>query len=145
MLEIRKMQMEDLDEVAEVEKSIFSQPWSKKGFADAIGQEAALYLTARVNGRLAGYCGLLQSLDEADITNVAVAEVFRNQGVASAMLNELIRCGQEGGILNFTLEVRAKNAAALHLYEKLGFVSVGIRPGFYEKPREDAVIMWKYS
>ncbi|MGN0277593.1 MAG: ribosomal protein S18-alanine N-acetyltransferase [Hominisplanchenecus sp.] len=145
MLEIRKMQMEDLDEVAEVEKSIFSQPWSKKGFADAIGQETALYLTARVNGRLAGYCGLLQSLDEADITNVAVAEVFRNQGVASAMLNELIRCGQERGILNFTLEVRAKNAAALHLYEKLGFVSVGIRPGFYEKPREDAVIMWKYS
>ena len=145
MLEIRKMQMEDLDEVAEVEKSIFSQPWSKKGFADAIGQEAVLYLTARVNGRLAGYCGLLQSLDEADITNVAVAEVFRNQGVASAMLNELIRCGQERGILNFTLEVRAKNAAALHLYEKLGFVSVGIRPGFYEKPREDAVIMWKYS
>ena len=61
------------------------------------------------------------------------------------MLNELIRCGQERGILNFTLEVRAKNAAALHLYEKLGFVSVGIRPGFYEKPREDAVIMWKYS
>lgn len=145
MLEIRRMRTEDLDEVAALERAIFSQPWSKKGFEAALCQEAALYMTARIDGKLAGYCGLLQSLDEADITNVAVAEGFRNQGVAARMLTELMRCGRRRGILNFTLEVRAKNESALHLYEKLGFERAGVRPNFYEKPKEDAVIMWKYS
>ena len=47
------------------------------------------------------------------------------------------------GITAFTLEVRKSNQVAIHVYEKLGFVSVGIRPNFYEKPQEDAVIMWR--
>lgn len=145
MLEIRKMRPEDLDEVEAVEQKIFSQPWSKKGFEDALNQEAALYMTARMDGKLAGYCGLLQSFDEADITNVAVASEFRRQGVAAEMLRALMLCGRERGILNFTLEVRAKNESALQLYEKLGFERAGVRPNFYEKPKEDAVIMWKYN
>lgn len=145
MLEIRKMRPEDLDEVEAVEQKIFSQPWSKKGFEDALNQEAALYMTARMDGKLAGYCGLLQSFDEADITNVAVASEFRRQGVAAEMLRTLMLCGRERGILNFTLEVRAKNESALQLYEKLGFERAGVRPNFYEKPKEDAVIMWKYN
>ena len=61
MLEIRRMRTEDLDEVAALERAIFSQPWSKKGFEAALCQEAALYMTARIDGKLAGYCGLLQS------------------------------------------------------------------------------------
>ena len=59
------------------------------------------------------------------------------------MLLELIRQGEEMGIADFTLEVRKSNAAAIHLYEKAGFRSEGIRPGFYDKPKEDAVIMWR--
>ena len=51
-------------------------------------------------------------------------------------------CGRDG-VKAFTLEVRVSNEAAIHMYEKVGFVSEGIRPGFYEKPAEDAMIMWK--
>lgn len=58
------------------------------------------------------------------------------------MLAELMRLGRERGVLRYTLEVRTGNAAAVHLYEKLGFVSAGIRKNFYERPREDALIMW---
>lgn len=144
-VEIREMCQADLEEVAALEQTIFSMPWSQKGFDAAIRQDAALYLTARLDGKLAGYCGLLQSFDEADITNVAVAPQFRNQGVAHAMLTQLMRNGKDRGIENFTLEVRAGNEAALHLYEKLGFERVGVRRNFYEKPQEDAVIMWKYK
>ena len=59
------------------------------------------------------------------------------------MLKVLMEEGCKRGINAFTLEVRAGNAPAIHLYEKLGFVQEGIRPGFYERPKEDAIIMWK--
>lgn len=142
MFGIKEMTAEDLEEVAALEKEIFSTPWSRQGFADTMRQEAALYLAVRENGRLAGYCGLLQSFDEAEIVNVAVAPAFRRQGIGAAMLTELMERGYARGIANYTLEVRESNRGALHLYEKLGFERVGVRKNFYEKPREDAVIMW---
>lgn len=143
MIEIAEMQMKDLPEVAGIEESIFSQPWSENGFAASLQSKDTLYLVARMNGEIAGYCGLLQSFDEADITNVAVKESCRRRRVAETMLTELIRRGAERGIAAFTLEVRCSNAGAIALYEKLGFLNCGVRRNFYEKPVEDAVIMWK--
>ena len=137
------MQPGDLEQVAEIEKSIFSMPWSAKGFADSMEQECTLFLAAVWNGKIAGYCGMFQSFEEADITNVAVEEKSRGQGIAQAMLRELMKRGKERGIAAYTLEVRRGNTAARRLYEKLGFVTAGIRRNFYEKPVEDAVIMWK--
>ena len=145
MLEIRAMQAEDLEAVVRTESQIFSRPWSRKGFEDALRQKETIYLVAYEKDILAGYCGLLQSFDEADITNVAVVEKFRKKGVATELLEQLFLRGYERGIENFTLEVRVGNSPAIHLYEKLGFERSGIRPNFYEKPKEDALIMWKYG
>ncbi|MDE7046332.1 MAG: ribosomal protein S18-alanine N-acetyltransferase, partial [Acetatifactor sp.] len=100
-------------------------------------------LVALADGEVAGCCGMTNICQEGNIDNVVVAERFRNRGIACAMLKSLIAAGEEAGITAFTLEVRVSNAAAIHLYEKLGFVSEGIRPRFYEKPTEDARIMWK--
>ena len=143
MLEIRFMKTEDLEKVAAIESSLFSMPWSAKGFQDSMNSADTIYLTALWDGKVAGYCGLLQSFEEADITNVAVAKEFQERGIAFAMLVELLKLGNEKGISDYTLEVRVSNAPAIHLYEKLGFVNEGIRKNFYEKPREDAMIMWK--
>lgn len=145
MLTFREMCREDLAQVAEIEKACFSIPWSMQGFADSMALPDTLYLVALEDGEIAGYCGLFQSFDEADITNVAIREQSRGQGAAFAMLAELMRRGEERGITAFTLEVRVSNGAARRLYEKLGFEEVGIRPDFYEKPREAAAIMWKRS
>lgn len=145
MLEIRFMETEDLEKVAAIEGSLFSKPWSVKGFQDSLNSQDTIYLTALVDGEVAGYCGLLRSFEEADITNVAVAETFQGKGIAFAMLKELLALGAEKGILNFTLEVRVSNAPAIHVYEKLGFVNEGIRKNFYDMPKEDAMIMWKRS
>ncbi len=142
-LTIREMQEPDLLAVAALEARIFTMPWSENGFRASLKSKDTVYLTAWLGDTLAGYCGLLQSFDEADITNVAVASECRNQGVGGRMLTELMRRGGERGIKNFTLEVRAGNAPAIHLYERLGFVSAGIRKNFYERPTEDAVIMWR--
>ena len=140
--QIEKMRPEHIKEVAEIERRIFTLPWSEQGFLSSLQSEDTLYLVVRKEGRVAGYCGLLQSFDEADITNVAVAEEARGAGIGFAMLSELMRLGKERGIARYTLEVRASNAAALHLYEKIGFQSDGIRNNFYDRPKEDAVIMW---
>lgn len=140
--QIQQMQPEDIREVADLEAKIFSSPWSEAGFLSALQSKDTLYLTVRENEKLLAYCGLLQSFDEADITNVAVAEAYRDRKIASLMLRHLMELGMARGIRRYTLEVRVGNAAAIHLYEKLGFHSVGIRKNFYDRPKEDAMIMW---
>ena len=140
--EIDQMQPEDVREVAALEAKIFSMPWSEAGFRSALQSKDTLYLAVRKNGKLIAYCGLLQSFDEADITNVAVEEAYRGCGIASQMLARLMELGNLRGILRYTLEVRVSNASAIHVYEKLGFHSVGIRKKFYDNPKEDAMIMW---
>ena len=138
------MTAEDVPAVARIERESFSQPWSERAYLDTMADENALYLVAeRENGELAGMCGLFDLLGEGDISNVAVMESLRGQKIGETLLRELLRQGEARGITAFTLEVRAGNAAAIHVYEKLGFRSEGIRPNFYEKPVEDAVIMWK--
>lgn len=140
--EIRALREEDAGRAAEIEAMIFSMPWSKQGFLDSIHSKDTEYLAVWIEDEIVAYCGFLQSFDEADITNVAVHPDYRRRGIAYAMLEQLMEKGKTRGVCRYTLEVRAGNTAAILLYEKLGFESVGIRKNFYEKPREDAVIMW---
>ncbi|MCD7716343.1 MAG: ribosomal protein S18-alanine N-acetyltransferase [Lachnospiraceae bacterium] len=142
-IEIDVMQFTDIPEVAAIERRTFSQPWTEKGFRDALEQGASLYLVARLGDRheIVGYCGFQQGLDEAELLNVAVREDARKNGVGYAMMRLLLKLGRERGVHRFVLEVRESNAAALHLYEKLGFVVEGVRKNFYQQPTENAVIM----
>lgn len=141
---IRRMTREDVPVAAALERECFSQPWSENAYLSALANENALYLVAEsADGSLAGMCGFLDILGEGDISNVAVREEFRRQGVARRMLAQLLKQGRERGITGFTLEVRASNKAAVRLYEEFGFVCEGRRKNFYEKPREDALIFWR--
>ena len=114
------------------------------GSRDTISYYHTLFLVAELDGEIAGYCGCYQSLEEAEITNIAVRRQLRGHGIGRRLLMELMRLGKEQGAFAYTLEVRVSNQAAIHLYESLGFVSFGIRKNFYEKPREDAMIMWRH-
>lgn len=143
MLEIRPMTLADTEAAAVIEKQIFSDPWSAKGFAVSLKMPNYTYLVAVMGTEIVAYCGMLQALDEADITNVAVAKKYRGLGIAERMLRQLIARGDRAGITAYTLEVRVSNRPAISLYEKLGFQSAGIRRGFYDKPKEDAMIMWR--
>lgn len=142
MIIVREMQPSDLEQVAKIEKEIFSEPWSRDGFEASLQSKDTLYLTALEGERVAGYCGLLRSFEEADITNMAVAAGYRSRGIGREMLQTLMEKGREAGILRFTLEVRVSNWPAIHLYETLGFEAAGVRKHFYRKPEEDALIMW---
>lgn len=143
-LNIRRMEEGDLDQVCAIEEETFSMPWSRKSFQDTISYYHTLFLVAELDGEIAGYCGCYQSLEEAEITNIAVRRQLRGHGIGRRLLMELMRLGKEQGAFAYTLEVRVSNQAAIHLYENLGFVSFGIRKNFYEKPREDAMIMWRH-
>ena len=146
---VRKMKASDVEAVARNEALCFSMPWSLNAFREIAAEQESgdgqtiLYLVAELDGRIVGHCGVRNLLGEGEITNVAVHPDYRNRGIAGAMLTELLDRGGRMGIDAFTLEVRAGNGSAVHLYEKAGFVTEGVRKGFYDMPKEDALIMWK--
>lgn len=149
-VKVRMMKEEDCKAAAEIELESFSCPWSEQTFWDTLKMADVFYLIAeRIDKtgekKLLGYVGVWQSFDEATITNVAVASKERGRGIAWLLLQETVKEALCRGIAALTLEVRVSNQPAIHLYEKAGFVSEGIRPGYYEKPREDAMIMWNRS
>ena len=148
---IREMRREDLEEVTALEAACFSLPWKYRDFEEVLTNPDRCYLVAEADSvtadtpdRILGGCMLTHIAGEGDISNVAVYERYRNNGIAASVLSALLRLGEERyGITAYTLEVRSRNIPARRLYEKNGFVSREVRPGFYQKPEDDAVIMWR--
>lgn len=140
---IEKLTEDDLDGACALEEATFSMPWTKDDFRDMIARSYSRYLVAKIDGKVVGLAGLLNMAGDGEITNVAVGLEYRRYGIAKRLLEQLMAEAGEDGVSAYTLEVRSSNAPAIALYEKLGFVSEGVRPNFYEKPVEDALIMWK--
>ena len=142
-INIRQMQLSDVDAVTALEESCFSLPWKKHDFEEVLTNPDRVYLIAEDEEEIIGGCMLTMIAGEGDISNVAVFEKHRGQHIATMLMQEVLRYGEEKGISDFTLEVREQNSTARRLYEKVGFISEGIRPNFYEKPKDNAVIMWR--
>ena len=140
--DIVPMTSEHLDQVADIERLCFSDPWSRRMLSEHLENECAATLVAQgADGTVLGYAGLLVVLDEGYITNVAVRPEYRRQGIASELLEVFRRFGEGNHMAFLTLEVRASNTAARALYQKHGYAEVGCRKNYYEHPREDAIIM----
>ncbi len=138
---IRRMTEEDCIQVAEIESENFSLPWSRADFLKAVQAPGYLYLVAEEQGEILGYCGCIIVLDEAQIPNVCVRQNARKCGIGRKMLQELICEAKKRNAAVLYLEVRQSNTAAKALYRSLGFEEAGLRKNFYERPREDAVLM----
>ena len=136
------MTADHLDEVAELERICFSAPWSRKMLAEELDNAiSALLVAVDDAGKVLGYAGVQVILDEGYITNVAVRPECRRQGIAGKLLKVFLDFAQGNKLAFLTLEVRASNQAAIILYGRHGFRSVGCRRNYYEHPREDAIIM----
>lgn len=142
-MRIVKMQSEHVASVAEMERQCFSDPWSEKSVASELDNPLSLWLIAEADGVVAGYVGSQTVLDSADMMNLAVSQDFRRQGIGEQLVNSLTEALAEKGVKTLLLEVRISNEPAKQLYQKLGFEIVGKRPRYYEKPREDALILRK--
>lgn len=143
LFNIIPMTKEHVLEVAKIEEESFSMPWSEKAFLESLKLEHSIFLTAMHEEKIVGYIGMYKIFNDVDITNIAVLKEFRNKGVAKALIKEAIKRVTELGAVGVMLEVRKSNFNAISLYEKFGFVNIGVRKNFYEKPVEDAIIMWK--
>ena len=143
-LSIRRMEKSDVGAALQVENACFSEPWTGEMFNMTLLLPYARYYVAETpDGKVVGICGLKILTDVGEITNVGVLPEYRGKQVGRRMLERLLDDGAAEGVFAYTLEVRASNAPAVALYEKLGFKTEGVRPGFYAKPREDALIMWR--
>lgn len=145
-MEIRLVPMDKshVDSVVEIEKTSFPTPWSKMTFLhETSGNDFAYYAVALAGNEVVGYAGMWVILDEGHITTIAVHPARRREKIGQCLLNNLIYEAKRRGCIKMTLEARPSNFGALELYEKNGFVSFGLRPGYYTDTGEDAVIMWK--
>ena len=139
--EIVPMDRSHIQQIAALEKECFSTPWTENMLEDALFDSQASFIVAEAeDGSILGYAGLHVIVDEGYIDNIAVEEAARRHGVASALLDVYCRFGAVN-LAFLTLEVRKSNLPAIALYEKFGFQQAGLRPGYYQHPREDAVIM----
>jgi len=146
------MQEGDLDEVLALEQRSFNEPWSRKMFLGELhGNAFATNLVLRTGGAgfgegvgagaLLGYIMFWVVFEEWHLMNLAVLPEVRRRGLGTALVRHALMAAH--GARMALLEVRASNTAALAMYRKLGFVQKSVRKGYYNHPREDAVIMMR--
>ena len=138
---IEQMNSRHVPMVAQLETVCFHDPWSEESVRSELGNDLSLWLVAMEEDRLLGYVGSQTVLSWTDMMNVAVAPEARRRGVGEALIRRLMVMLRERNCECLTLEVRASNAGAIALYDKLGFTEVGRRKNYYRNPREDALIL----
>ena len=147
MITIEKMKKEYIDEVYEIDKLSVPIPWSKNSIEEEMNNMLAKFIVAKEDEKVIGFAMCWFVMDECHIGNIAVHPNFRNQGVATSLLNNLLdNCQEEHGTQNLLLEVRVSNEPAINLYHKLGFEDLVVRKHYYKNPNgtyEDALIMTK--
>lgn len=132
-----------VEAIAELEKVCFSDPWSANSVESELNNALSLWLVAMDGDKLVGYIGSQTVLGEGDMMNLAVSPECRRMGIGEGLVNALVAALSAKGAKRLALEVRASNAPAIALYEKLGFQIAGRRPNYYRSPKEDALIMRK--
>lgn len=133
-----------VDQMHEIEEAVFPVPWSYESLAqDVCEHEIAIYIVGMCGAEVVSYAGLWYVLEESHVTNIAVKEGYRRQGIGGNMLKILFDSAKELNVKTMTLEVRESNFSAIAMYEKAGFVKAGRRKKYYSDNLEDAIIMNK--
>jgi [ribosomal protein S18]-alanine N-acetyltransferase len=144
-VEIRLLELADIDAIEEIERRAYRTPWSRSMFASELAKPTSICLGAFEGPDLVGYIINSRYVDAWHVMNVAVDPQHQRRGIATALLERLFEQTRGDERRGYTLEVRVSNDDAIHLYEKLGFEPRGIRRGYYTDNREDALIMWRDS
>lgn len=139
-IKIIKAEKENTPDIALIERSCFSIPWTEQSIFDSIGSDSAYFNIAYANGKPAGYMSMQVVLGEGDIMRVAVLPDFRRLGIGRKLLDE---CFCANKLNEVFLDVRENNLPAIKLYESFGFEKIGLRKNYYSNPTENAVMMKK--
>ncbi len=141
-IQIRRLTYADLPQVIAIERRAFPTPWSLAMFVLELSKPSGICLVAISDERVVGYLVCSRYDVVWHVMNVAIDPARRREGLATALLDHLFAMADKPGE-QYTLEVRTSNDAAIALYERFGFRSAGVRPGYYHDNKEDAVIMWR--
>lgn len=137
-MELLSASPDHIPAIAALEKVCFpADPWPE----EILARSRERITVALENGEVAGYLVFSSILDEGSVDDIAVSPKHRRRGIADALLANAVARARQDGLSVIYLEVRASNGPAIALYEKHGFREVGRRRGYYEKPREDAILM----
>ena len=134
----------DLDRIAALEAASFSNPWTREMLARELQRTdvTRMYVLRSPDLGIIGFCTCWLILDEVHINSLAIDHTMRQKGLATMLLGHVLDDVAASGAAQATLEVRRSNVAALALYERLGFLVVAQRRGYYSKPDEDGLILW---
>jgi ribosomal-protein-alanine N-acetyltransferase len=144
-VEIRKLELRDLNAIERIERDSYRTPWSRSMFAGELAKPSSLSLGAFApeTGVLLGFLIISRYVDAWHVMNLAVAPDQRRRRIAANLLDRLFELTAGEDRRGYTLEVRVSNDVAIRLYEQAGFRARGIRRGYYTDNREDALIMWR--
>ena len=137
----RKGTQEDINQIANLEKNIFSDAWTVKSLQDTFEQKQAFVTVAELEGKVVGYCIIYYVMEVGEIARIAVGEKVRRHGVGRKLLDYTCQCCRDKKMERLFLEVRESNMGARAFYEKYGFAEDGIRKNYYEHPKEHAILM----
>jgi ribosomal-protein-alanine N-acetyltransferase len=140
---IERMSLEDLEDVVQIEKDSFSDPWNLDCFLSDLKNPLAVPLVAKFDDQVVGYTCLWVILDELQIGNIAVEKDFRKKGIGKKLMDQILEEAENNGCHRITLDVRESNLDAIELYKKFGFQKIGKRKNYYRYPTEDALVMQK--
>ncbi|HEX5032743.1 MAG TPA: ribosomal protein S18-alanine N-acetyltransferase [Candidatus Eisenbacteria bacterium] len=141
-LRIAPLSIARIDEVLEIERLSFTDPWSREMFRSELEVGGGTYARmAERDGRLLGYSLAVLVADEAHLGNLAVHPDARGAGVGQALLDDLVQAAEKRRASRLTLEVRASNERARKFYYRNGFIDVAMRKNYYRNPVEDAIVM----
>jgi ribosomal-protein-alanine N-acetyltransferase len=135
----------DIGDVLTLEEAAFTNPWTRAMYEAELENAGVSYcfLARNATREAVGFCSFWRVLDELHINNLAVLPGVRRTGIGSTLLSYVLAKGVELGARRATLEVRRSNDAARMLYERFGFSVAGVRPNYYSKPVEDALVLWR--
>jgi ribosomal-protein-alanine N-acetyltransferase len=135
----------EIDAVVALESESFTNPWSRDTLVWELKNSdvTRAYLLRDASETVVAFCVCWVIFDELHINTLAVAPAARRRGIATALLRHVLTDAAASGATKATLEVRASNTPAIALYERLGFRIAASRPGYYAKPAEDALILWR--
>ena len=138
---VRTAAPEDAEVLAVISAASLSEKWNSRDFLSTMETTGGQVICAEEQDQIVGYAVFYHAADEAELTGIAVLPDRRRCGAGRLLMEEMIRCLKEMQIRKVFLEVRAANEPAHALYRKFGFLTVGVRPGFYSAPKEDADLM----
>lgn len=138
------MSIDDLDQVVDIENRVYSHPWTYGNFVDSIDSGYQCWTLRDASQRLVGYFFVMSVVDEAHLLNISVHGDLHGRGIGKQLLDKVVTLAREHAMTSVLLEVRPSNTRAIRIYQRYGFVEIGMRPAYYPaagESREDAIVM----